>query len=307
MAKDLFQGINVFVRVAETRSFTAAAQKLGISTSGASKAITRLEERLKVSLVRRTTRSVGLTEDGNAFYERCRHILGEIEDAETAVTRTRARPHGRMRVHMPVAFGERVFAPLMAKFAEANPEIVLDIELSDRTPDLAEEELDAAIRIGDLGDSRLIAHRLCDLRFVTLASPAYLKRHGLPKTPDDLDRHRCLMFYIPHTHRYRGWRFMANGASRALTPAATLNFNNAYALVRAAAAGAGIANVSAYIAREAIANGLLRIILADYECPGPTVWLVYLERRHLSARVQALSKFLTEHIPAGRAQGALFE
>src|SRR5262249_11849179 len=143
--------------------FTAAARKLGMSTSGASKAITRLEERLRVNLVRRTTRSVGLTEDGNAFYERCRHILGELEDAETALTQTRAKPHGRLRVHMPVAFGEHIFAPLTAKFAEANPELVLDVELSDRTPDLAEEGFDAAIRIGDLSDSRLIARRLCDL------------------------------------------------------------------------------------------------------------------------------------------------
>ena len=108
MATDSLQGITVFVRVAETRSFTAAARKLGMSTSGASKAIARLEERLGVRLVQRTTRSVGLTEDGNAFYDRCRHILGELEEAENALTRTRAKPRGRLRVHMPVAFGEHV-------------------------------------------------------------------------------------------------------------------------------------------------------------------------------------------------------
>ena len=306
MAGESLQGIHVFVRVAETRSFTAAARKLGMSTSGASKAIARLEERLGVRLVQRTTRSVGLTEDGNAFFERCRHILGELEEAETAVTRTRANAKGRLRVHMPVAFGELIFAPLAARFAEANPELVLDVELSDRTPDLAEEGLDAAVRIGELGDSRLIARRLCELRFVTLAAPRYLERYGAPGTPDDLDRHRCLMFYVPHTHRYRGWRFLCGGVPAVRTPPATLNFNNAYALVRAAIVGAGIANLSAYIARDAIANGQLRTLLCEYECPGPAVWLVYLERRHLSPRLQALAKFLAEHVRQAPAS-ALFE
>src|SRR5689334_6115030 len=149
MATDSLQGISVFVNVAETRSFTSAARRLGMSTSGASKAIGRLEERLGVRLVQRTTRSVGLTEDGAAFYERCRHILGELDEAETALTRARAQPRGRLRVHMPVAFGEQIVAPLMARFAELHPELVLDVELSDRTPDLADEGLDAAVRIGE--------------------------------------------------------------------------------------------------------------------------------------------------------------
>jgi len=298
MRTESLQGIGVFVRVAETRSFTAAARKLGMSTSGASKAIARLEERLGVRLVQRTTRSVGLTEDGTAFYERCRQILSELEEAETAVTRSRARPHGRLRLHMPVAFGELIIAPLMQQFADVHPELVLDIELSDRTPDLAEEGLDAAIRIGNLGDSRLVARRLCDLRFVTVASPAYLKRHGTPKTPDELDQHRCLMFYVPHTHRYRGWNFASNGVAFTKTPPATININNSYALVQAAIAGAGIANTSVYVAFDAVSRGLLKRLLREHEVPGPTVSLVYLERRHLSARVQALTDFLTRHIPA---------
>ena len=296
MASDSLQGIHVFVHVAETRSFTGAARKLGMSTSGASKSISRLEERLGVRLVQRTTRSVGLTEDGQAFYERCRHVLGELEEAEIAVTRARAKPQGRLRVHMPVAFGEHVFSRLTAEFAKEHPELVLDIELSDRTPDLVEEGVDAAIRIGELRDSRLIAQRLCDLRWATFASPEYLARHGTPQTPAELDQHRCLLFYVPHTHRYRAWNFVVNGAPFVKTPPATLNFNNSHALMRAAVTGAGIANVSAYIVAEAIAAGQLQPLLREYESPGPTVWLVYLERRHLSPRVQALSKFLSERI-----------
>lgn len=305
MAADSLQGITVFVRVAEARSFTAAARKLGISPSGASKAITRLEDKLGVRLIQRTTRSVGLTQDGNAFYERCRQIVGELEDAEAAVTRARATPRGRLRVQMPVAFGQRILAPLMAQFAELNPELVIDAELSDRIPDLADEGLDAAIRIGDLGDTRLIARRLCDLRFVTVASPQYLERHGDPQTPDELDRHRCLMIYIPHTHRYRGWDFASNGVTFTKVPAGVLNFNNAHALLHAAIAGAGIANIPTFTAFDAIQSGLLQPVLREYASVGPAVWLVYLERRLLSPRVQAFVDFLTTHIPPLPAWDAL--
>jgi len=297
MPADSLQGITVFVRVAEARSFTGAARKLGISTSGASKAVARLEDKLGVRLVHRTTRSVGLTDDGNAFYERCRQILGELEDAESAVTRARAKPHGRLRVLMPVAFGQRILAPLMAQFAAFNPELVIDVELSDRVPDLADEGLDAAVRIGELADSRLIARRLCDLRFVTVASPEYLEHHGEPKMPDDLDHHRCLMIYIPQTHRYRGWEFTVNGVPFIKSPPATLNINNAHALLHAAIAGAGIANIPTFTAFDSIRAGLLQPILREYESAGPPVWVVYLERRHLSPRVQALVDFLTTHIP----------
>lgn len=296
MGVDSLQGIAAFARVAETRSFTGAARKLGMSTSGVSKAIARLEERLGVRLVHRTTRSVGLTEDGSAYYERCRQILAELEEAESAITRTRSAPRGRLRIHMPVAFGELIVAPLMAKFTEANPELTLEIEMSDRIADLAEEGLDAAIRIGDLRDSRLIARRLCDLRFVTLASPSYLKRHGAPQTPDELRHHRCLMFYVPHTQRYRPWRFAADAQPFVKTPPARIAMNNTYAIVQAAIAGAGIANTSVFVASDAISKGLLRIVLSAYECPGPPVWLVYLERRHLSPRMQALAQFLSEHV-----------
>ncbi|HTP95399.1 MAG TPA: LysR family transcriptional regulator [Burkholderiales bacterium] len=297
MASDRIQGIAVFVRVAEARSFTDAARRLGMSPSGASKAITRLEDRLGVRLVHRTTRSVSLTDDGAAFFERCRQLLGELEDAETAVTRRRSKPSGRLRIQMPEGFGRLVIVPLLARFVDANPELVVDAELSDRVADLADEGLDAAVRIGELGDARLIARRLCDLRFVTVASPDYLARHGAPRTPDDLAHHRCLAYYLPHTHRYREWEFVAGGERFSRPLSGPLNVNNAQALLDAATAGAGIANVATFIAHEAIRAGRLRVVLREYVPAGPPVWVVYLERRHLSPRVQALVAFLTAQIP----------
>lgn len=298
MRPDTMQGISLFVRVAEARSFTAAARKLGITPSGASKAVTRLEDRLGVRLVNRTTRSVSLTDDGTAFYERCRQILGELEDAEAAVTRRRTKPRGRLRVQMPVGFGQRILVPLLARFVELYPELVIDAELSDRDPDLADEGLDAAVRIGDLGDARLVARRLCDLRFVTVASPQYLERRGEPRTPDDLERHRCLVYYLPHTHRYREWHFSADGVPYSRTFAGSLNLNNSQALLDAAIAGAGVANVSTFIAYDAIRAGMLKVILRDYIGVGPAVWVVYLQRRHLSPRVQAFVDFLATRIPS---------
>ncbi len=296
MGSDSIQGISVFVRVTEAKSFTEAARRLGISPSGASKAITRLEDRLGVRLVHRTTRSVSLTDDGTAFYERCRQILAELEDAETALTRRRIKPRGRLRVQMPVGFGWRIVVPLLAQFVELNPELVVDAELSDRVPDLADEGLDAVIRIGDLGDTRLIARRLCDLRFVTVASPDYLRRYGEPKTPDDLKRHRCLVYYVPQTNRYREWNFMSNGVRFSRSLSGSLNINNAQALLDAAIGGAGIANVATFIAHDAVRAGLLHVVLRDYVSVGPMVSLVYLERRHLSPRVQAFVDFLTSRI-----------
>lgn len=297
MAANPIQGISIFVRVADARSFTEAARRLGISPSAASKAITRLEDRLGVRLVYRTTRSVSLTDDGTAFYERCRHILGELEDAEAALTRRRAKPRGRLRIQMPVGFGQRILAPLMAQFMELNPELVVDAELSDRIADLADEGLDVVVRIGDLGDSRSIARRLCDLRFVTVASPGYIERFGEPKTPDDLERHRCLAYYLPQFNRYRDWNFTSNGSRFSKSLTGSFNINNAHALLDTAIAGVGIANLSTFIVHDAVRAGLLRVVLRDYVSVGPTVWVVYLERRHLSPRVQAFVDFLINRIP----------
>lgn len=297
MPTESIHGISVFVRVAETCSFTAAAGQLGMTPSGASKAISRLEDRLGVRLVNRTTRNVSLTDDGAAFYERCKQILVDLQDAETALTRRRDKPRGRLRVHMPVGFGQRILVPLMAQFAESNPELVIDAELSDRDANLAEEGHDAAVRIGELGDSRLVARRLCDLKFVTVASPQYLERYGEPRTLGDLERHRCLAYYLPHINRYRDWRFAVDGARVERNYSGNLNINNAQALLEAAIAGAGIASVATFIAHEAIRAGSLKAVLRDYVTTGPTVWMVYLQRRHLSPRVQALADFLTSHIP----------
>lgn len=289
--------LRVFVRVAETRSFTEAAKRLGLTSSAVSKAITRLEQELNVRLLQRTTRSVGLTNDGASFFEHCVQVLAQIEDAENALNRATSSPHGRLRVHMPVGFGRRVIVPALSRFIQQNPDLVLDAELSDRNVDLAYEGIDAAVHIGELADARLIARKLCNLRFVACASPEYLARHGAPKTPEDLDQHHCLAYVLMHTGRYRDWQFVKDGKAYPKSVSGRLNINNAESLVEAACSGLGIAMISNFIAADAIRDGRLRCVLTDYVGIGPQVSVVYLPSRNLSPKVRTFVNFLLALIP----------
>lgn len=308
MFQDSLHAISIFVRIAETKSFTKTAKLLGISTSGVSKSLTRLEERLGVRLANRTTRSVSLTDDGATFFERCRQILGDLEDAETVVTRRQTKPRGRLRVQLPVGFGLKVIAPFLAQFAEQYPELVVDVEFGDRIADLAEEGIDAVVRIGHPEDTRLVARKLCDLRYVTVASPGYIARYGEPRTPDDLERHCCLGFHIPQTNRYRDWSFAPAGQRHSKSISGNLNMNSGQALLDAAIAGAGIATVATFMACDAVRAGLLRIVLSEYVPPaGPPIWVGYLERRHLSLRIRAFVDFLTTRIPLSSSWDTIIE
>ena len=284
----------VFVKVAETRSFTLAAQRLGLTSSAISKSIARLEQELGVKLLQRSTRLVSLTGEGASFFERCRQILTEIEDAETAVTATTATPKGRLRLQMPVGFGRRVVIPKMLRFTRLYPELSVDIELSDRHVDLTYETVDAAIQVGPVTDDRVVAHKLCHLSFAAYASPEYLATYGTPKSPEDLDQHQCLAYLLPISGEHREWQFTKNGQNFSRTVSGALNINNAESLLEAAIAGAGIVMISDFIAGDALRSGQLQRILSDYVVAGPEVSIVYLPRSTLAAKVRVLIEFLKE-------------
>lgn len=290
--------LRVFVRVAEARSFTEAAKRLGLTSSAVSKAITRLEKEMSVRLLQRTTRSVGLTDDGKSFFEHCQQVLTDIENAENALSRGTSAPYGRLRLHMPVGFGRRVIMPAMGRFISLYPRIIVNTELSDRVIDMAYEGIDAAVQIGEPADTRLIARKLCNLRFVTCASPDYLARYGEPQTPDELDQHHCLAYVSLHTGRYREWQFQKDGKPYSKTVSGRLNVNNAESLLEAATSGLGIAMISNFIASDAIQNGRLRCILNDYATIGPKVSVVYMPSRNLSPKVRAFADFLHGLIPS---------
>src|SRR6266513_383262 len=288
--------ITTFVRIAETKSFSAAAHQLGLSAPAVSKALARLERRLGATLLNRTTRKVSLTDDGQAFLERCRQILTDVQDAEELLTSRRISPRGRLRAQMPVGFGRRVIVPALPEFLARHPELAIDIELSDRMVDLAEEGLDVAIRIGELADTRTIAKELYRIRFVTCAAPSYLARHGVPRTPEDLAQHACLPYWIPKTGRYREWHFARGGIKFSVPVTGRLNINAAEALIDAAVAGGGIVAVATFLAVDAVRSGKLTVVLRDYITDGPVVSVV-LPDRNLSARLRTFLAFLMALIP----------
>lgn len=283
----------VFAKVAETCSFTLAAQRLGLTASAVSKSVARLEQELGVKLLQRSTRLVSLTDEGATFFERCRNILAEVDDAESAITLSTATPKGTLRVQMPVGFGRRVVAPKLLSFTKEHPDLIVDVELSDRVVDLAYEGMDAAIHIGPISDSRVIARKLCRLTFSACASPDYLSKHGEPKTPEDLINHQCLAYLLPMTGEHRPWQFAKNGQLITQTVSGNLNINNAESLLEAAIAGGGITMISNFIAADALRTGKLVKVLAEYVVDGPEVNVVYLPRRNLSAKVKAFIDFLT--------------
>lgn len=286
-----------FVRVAEARGFTAAARRLGLSTAAVSKSVARLENQLGIKLLNRTTRSISLTDDGEMFYLRCRDILADLEEAEAAVTRASVSPRGKLRIQAPIGLGRRIVMPSLSILTQQYPLLSIDVDLSDRMPDLAEEGIDAVLRVGPPTDSRVIARALARISFVTCASPGYLDAHGTPNTPDDLDRHNCLAYVVPQTGRYHEWEFANNGKRHIHTPVGTLNVNNAEALLDAVLSGVGIARVASFIAAPEIVNGRLRLVLGDYIAPGQHIYLVYLQNRHLSPRVRVFADLMEKLLP----------
>ena len=295
---DNLNAITVFVRIGETRSFTLAARRIGITPSAASKSVSRLERELGVRLVNRTTRTVSLTSDGASFFIRCRQILADIEEAQIVLTRASTVPRGKLRVQIPVGFGRRVIVPALADFIARYPELIIDIELSDRGVDLAEEGLDAVVRIGDLPDSRLIARKLCETYFVTCAAPEYLRRHGEPKTPDDLEKHRCLTYVSPQTGHVTNWRFTHKGKHFSKTINGILNMNSVESILDVAVAGAGIITLSNFVVADAIRAGKLKLILRDYIARESVISIVYLPNRQMSSRMQAFVSFLSDLVRA---------
>jgi LysR family transcriptional regulator, regulator for bpeEF and oprC len=210
----------IFVKVAERRSFVRAATDLGISQSGVSNAISRLEQQLGTRLLARTTRRVSLNEHGAAYFERCRQALAELEEAELVLKDSQLEPSGNLRIDMPVSFGRLKIVPLLGPFQARYPQIKLRVTFTDRYIDLIEEGVDACLRLGPLHDSSLIARRLGGTGFKVAGLPRYFAKFGKPKRIDDLTNHNCLAFTFRETRLARPWRFMQEGVKKTSHPRA---------------------------------------------------------------------------------------
>lgn len=285
----------VFAAVVEAGGFTAAARALGLSKSAVSKQVARLEARLGARLLQRTTRRLSLTEAGTVFHDGCQRVLAEAATAEAAVTHLSGSVRGLLRVNAPMSFGTRHLAPLLAAFMVGHPELEVELGLNDRRVDLVEEGYDVGVRIGTLADSSLVARRLAPVRRAICASPAYLERHGRPAAPEDLARHRCLIYSYLESPRV--WRFHGPGGARRVGVSGPLESNTGEVLAEAAAAGLGIVRIPSFIACDLLSAGRLVEILTEWpENRTSALHAVYPARRHLAPKVRAFVDFLAARI-----------
>lgn len=282
----------MFVAVMETGSFAAAAARLHTSSGQASKLVSRLEADLGVRLLNRTTRAVSATEVGQAYYERLRSILDEMDDLDQSVRSASRAPRGRLRLTAPLTFGTVQLAPALNDFARRYPDISLDVQFSDRVVNLVDEGFDAAVRVVRPVDSSLIARRLCDVRIVVVASAAYLDQRGRPEVPGDLGRHDCIIdtnFRDPNQ-----WRFRDADGPVSVGVAGRLRYSNAQACLSAAETGLGIAFVPDFVAATSIAAGRVEMLLSAFEDAPYGVFALYPPGRHLAVKVRVLVDFLAD-------------
>jgi DNA-binding transcriptional LysR family regulator len=292
---DSLNGIVAFVRTAETLSFVGAGRALGISASAVGKSIAKLEQTLGARLLHRSTRRVSLTAEGAQFYERCRHILDDLRDAEAMLSHAVQTPRGKLRVSLPT-IGYRFLLPVLPAFSALYPKIEVELDFNDRLIDIIEEGFDVVIRSGELPDSRLMSRRLGYFRFVLCASPAYLAKHGVPDTPEELENHQCLRFRFPTSGKLQDWALWKDGAVFTPRLQAALTCNNMEALQGAAIRNYGIAYTPDFLVREAIARGELRTVLDNYLSSPGQFRAVWPSSRQLSPKLRAFVDFMSERL-----------
>lgn len=287
---DKLYAMNAFVKVVALGSYAEAGRSLGITRSAVSKAVMELEHVLGARLLDRTTRRVSATEAGLAYYERCIDILARVEETELQVSRLHDEPRGVLKVNAPMSFGALYLGPAVADFMADYSDLKIELTLNDRFIDPLEEGVDVTVRIGALRDSSLIARRLSPARRVLVAAPAYLKRHGTPKTPDDLAQHRCLVY--GHTTTLQRWELTQDGQPIHVPVNSVLCSNNGDVLKAAAIRGQGITTLPTFLVGPEIKAKHLKIVLPDYPPTDLGIYALYAPNRYLAAKTRLLIDFL---------------
>lgn len=283
----------VFVSVVETGSFRGAARALGVPKSTVSRRVAELEARLGARLLQRTTRRLGLTQEGEVYHRHARIAVATLLDAERAVTDLGDEPRGLLRITAPANFGSLPFSTLVSEFMVAYPHVHVVLDLTDRQVDLVEEQVDVALRAGPLSDTSMIAHRLASSPFVVVASPSYLRLRGTPRAPKDLAKHEALVFGLssPST-----WTFETGRRRLTVEVKGPLASNNFYVLRDAALAGLGVARVPGFFASEHVRDGNLVSLLARYAPPPAPLHVIYPSARQLSPKVRTFVTWLRERL-----------
>lgn len=282
--------IGPFVKVVEARSFTAAAKQLGMTPSGVSRTVARLESRLGVRLLNRTTRNVTLTESGGAFYDRCVKILADVDDAEREMATARKTPQGRLRADAPTVLGEMILGPRLPPFLMTYPQVSLELTLRDHFIDPLAEGIDVVLRMARVPASGLVARRLGACRLVAAASPGYLERHGRPATPGDLHRHSCLSYVV--SGRPMEWRFRGPRGPLTIGVTGRIHASSGRVLVDAAVAGLGLVYLFEPYVRQQVASGVLEPVLAEHSLDPVPIYALYPQRNLVPPKVRVFIDYL---------------
>lgn len=283
-----------FSSAAQHGSFARAARELGLSPSAVAKNVARLERQLGLRLFHRTTRQVTLTQDGQRLFERCQRISDEVAALEDEAAGARAAVRGTLRIDAPFTYGKQILLPILHRLLAQHADLRLDLRLSDAYTDLIREGLDAVIRIGHLPDSRLVARMFDRQELIVCASPAYLSRHGEPKSPDALSAHQCVVFRMPRTGRDRPWQFRSGRRALELHPDTRVRIDDGETLVRAAAIGMGLVQAPDYMVDDELKRGRLVEVLQPYRPAPMPISVVFPSQRHLPPRVKVLVDALAQ-------------
>lgn len=287
---DHFKQISTLVNVAAKGSLSAAAREEGVAPAVISRRLDALEERLGVKLLLRTTRTLSLTHEGSAFLEDCQRILNDLANAEASVSLGGVKASGHLRITAPGGFGRVHVAPLVLEFVRAHPDVTVSLDLSDRVVDLLNENMDCAIRIGVLPDSSLVGLKLADNQRLVVATPTYLRRHGTPSHPDDLQAHQCLN--LATSGAPGGWLFTVNGHTTTHRVGGALSCNDGSTLLDWVLQDAGLAWRSRWEVQSHIQAGRLVTVLDAFMAPPTAIYAVFPQRRHLPLRVRLWLDFI---------------
>ena len=291
MNADLAPDLTFFVLLAKLGNMAATARELGVTPPAITRRLTLMEQRLGVQLVNRTTRRLSLTSEGESYLAQAAHILDSIRDMEESVSSGRAAPKGLLRVNATPGFGRTRIAPLISRFAHAHPDVEVELQLTDRSIGLVEEAYDLAIRFGELPDSRLSARKLMANRRFLCASPTYLKQVGEPTTPQELHRHRCIL-HRQNDDVYGTWRLQKGKKIALVKVRGAVSSNDGDVVMNWALEGHGIVQRSEWDAAKYLASGRLKEVMPAYSLPDADLYVYYLSRRNLPAKIRAFVDFL---------------
>lgn len=284
-----FEGLIEFVAVAESQGFSAAAKQLGCSVSHVSRQVSRLEKRLGSALLARTTRMVSLTQAGQAYYQQCKDLVIGLQQANEQIHSQQYQLNGTLRVSAAGTFAEQYVAPALMGFALKHPDLTIDMDFNSRKTNFIEDGIDFAIRYGKLSDSGLVARKLLDRPMMAVASPTYLKKHGIPKQPSQLKNHSCIIANNDH------WQFDHKGTLENIKVSGQWQSNNAHSVIAACEQGLGIAYMPKINFNLSVTSGKLKPVLESYWSQGSSSWIVYQNKRFLPMRARLAIDHLLEH------------